>query len=228
MKVLLVEDEPKVALLIKRGLDEQNYKVTLAHDGEEGKKLALENTFDIIILDVLLPQLNGIEVCKHIRKSNQQVPVLMLTALATTSDKVIGLDAGADDYLTKPFKFQELLARVRALTRRKNVQVTNKIFTLADLELNADNKTVKRSEKPINLTAREYFLLEFFMKNQGKVLSRAELAENVWEISFDTGTNVVDVYVNYLRNKIDKNFSPKLIHTVIGMGYVLRVEHENK
>ncbi|HVA97526.1 MAG TPA: response regulator transcription factor [Bacteroidia bacterium] len=226
MKVLLVEDEPKVALLIKRGLEEQNYEVTEAHDGEEGKIFALKNTYDIIILDVLLPQINGIELCKLIRKTNQQVPVLMLTALGTTNDKVIGLDAGADDYLTKPFKFQELLARVRALTRRQIVQTPNKILTLADLELNSENKTVVRKGQPINLTAREYFLLEFFMKNKGKVLSRAELAENVWEISFDTGTNVVDVYVNYLRNKIDKNFSPKLIHTVIGMGYVFKIEHE--
>ena len=224
MKILLVEDEPKVASFIKKGLEEQTYIVDLAYDGLMGKKLALSNEYDIIILDVILPSISGIELCKEIRKSNTSVPVLLLTALGTTEDKVIGLDAGADDYLTKPFKFMELLARIRALTRRKSNQTTPTILTIADLEMDTGSKIVKRNGKIINLTAREFFLLEFFLKNKGIVLSRAVIAENIWEISFDTGTNIVDVYINYLRNKIDKGFSPKLIHTIIGMGYVLKIE----
>ena len=224
MKILLVEDEPKVASFIKKGLEEQTYIVDLAYDGLMGKKLALSNEYDIIILDVILPSISGIELCKEIRKSNTSVPVLLLTALGTTEDKVIGLDAGADDYLTKPFKFMELLARIRALTRRKSNQTTPTILTIADLEMDTGSKIVKRNGKIINLTAREFFLLEFFLKNKGIVLSSAVIAENIWEISFDTGTNIVDVYINYLRNKIDKGFSPKLIHTIIGMGYVLKIE----
>ena len=224
MKILLVEDEPKVASFIKKGLEEQTYIVDLAYDGLMGKKLALSNEYDIIILDVILPSISGIELCKEIRKSNTSVPVLLLTALGTTEDKVIGLDAGADDYLTKPFKFMELLARIRALTRRKSNQTTPTILTIADLEMDTGSKIVKRNSKIINLTAREFFLLEFFLKNKGIVLSRAVIAENIWEISFDTGTNIVDVYINYLRNKIDKGFSPKLIHTIIGMGYVLKID----
>ena len=224
MKILLVEDEPKVASFIKKGLEEQTYIVDLAYDGLMGKKLALSNAYDTIILDVILPSISGIELCKEIRKTNTSVPILLLTALGTTEDKVIGLDAGADDYLTKPFKFMELLARIRALTRRKSNQTTPTILTIADLEMDTGSKIVKRNSKIINLTAREFFLLEFFLKNKGIVLSRAVIAENIWEISFDTGTNIVDVYINYLRNKIDKGFSPKLIHTIIGMGYVLKID----
>jgi two-component system copper resistance phosphate regulon response regulator CusR len=226
MKILLVEDERKVASFIKKGLEEQTYLVDLAYDGLMGKKLALANKYDLIIMDVILPGISGIELCKEIRKVDQTIPILLLTALGTTEDKVDGLDAGADDYLTKPFKFQELLARIRALSRRKNNQVTPVIFSIADLEMNTSAKTVKRNGQLINLTAREFFLLEFFLKNIGRVLSRAEIAENIWEISFDTGTNIVDVYINYLRNKIEKGFSPKLIHTVIGMGYVMKVEDQ--
>jgi DNA-binding response OmpR family regulator len=224
MKILLVEDEPKVASFIKKGLEEQTYIVDQAYDGLMGKKLALTNEYDIIILDVILPSISGIELCKEIRKINTSVPILLLTALGTTEDKVIGLDAGADDYLTKPFKFMELLARIRALTRRKSNQATPSILSIADLEMDTGSKIVKRNGKIINLTAREFFLLEFFLRNKGRVLSRAEIAENIWEISFDTGTNIVDVYINYLRNKIDKGFSPKLIHTIIGMGYVLKID----
>lgn len=223
MKILLVEDEPKVASFIKKGLEEQTYIVDQAYDGLMGKKLALSNEYDIIILDVILPSISGIELCKEIRKINTSVPILLLTALGTTEDKVIGLDAGADDYLTKPFKFMELLARIRALTRRKSILTIPAILTIADLEMNTGSKIVKRNGKVINLTAREFFLLEFFLNNKERVLTRAEIAENIWEISFDTGTNIVDVYINYLRNKIDKGFSPKLIHTIIGMGYVLKI-----
>jgi two-component system copper resistance phosphate regulon response regulator CusR len=224
MKILLVEDEQKVASFIKKGLEEQTYIVDQAFDGLMGKKLALNYKYDLIIMDVILPGISGIKLCKEVRKVDKKVPILLLTALGTTEDKVEGLDAGADDYLTKPFKFQELLARIRALARRKNNPITSEIFSIADLEMNTTAKTVKRNGQLINLTAREFFLLEFFLKNIGRVLSRAEIAENIWEISFDTGTNIVDVYINYLRNKIDKGFSPKLIHTVIGMGYVLKVE----
>ena len=224
MKILLVEDEPKVSSFIKKGLEEQTYIVDIAYDGLMGKKLALNIEYDIIILDVILPSISGIELCKEIRKVNTSVPILLLTAIGTTEDKVLGLDAGADDYLTKPFKFMELLARIRALTRRKNNLSAPTILTFADLELDTGSKIVKRNCKIINLTAREFFLLEFFLKNKERVLSRAEIAENIWEISFDTGTNIVDVYINYLRNKIDKGFSPKLIHTIIGMGYVLKTD----
>ena len=172
MKILLVEDEQKVASFIKKGLEEQTYSVDLAYDGLMGKKLALNNNYDLIIMDVILPGINGIELCKEVRKVNQTVPVLLLTALGTTEDKVEGLDAGADDYLTKPFKFQELLARIRALSRRKNNLVTPSIYSIADLEMDTSAKTVKRNGQSINLTAREFFLLEFFLKNVGRVLSR--------------------------------------------------------
>jgi two-component system, OmpR family, copper resistance phosphate regulon response regulator CusR len=224
MKILLVEDEPKVAAFIKKGLEEQAHEVDLAYDGYYGRKLAFENIYQLIILDVILPQFSGLEVLKSIREQNIKVPVLMLTALGTTEDVVTGLDAGADDYLVKPFRFQELLARVRALTRRnKDVPMGTK-YTIADLEMDTATKAVKRDNTPIILTAREFALLEFFMRNQGRVLTRADIAEKVWEVSFDTGTNIIDVYVNYLRNKIDKGFSPKLIHTLVGMGYVMRAD----
>ncbi|QMU29556.1 response regulator [Adhaeribacter radiodurans] len=222
MHILLVEDEPNVAAFIKKGLLEQAYEVEVAYDGITGKSLATQNSYDLIILDVILPNLNGIEVCKQIRVQDKKTPVLMLTALGTTSDVVTGLDAGADDYLTKPFKFRELLARVRALHRRRHVAEETEVLTIADLQLNLETKTVIRGDKPIMLTAREFTLLEHFLRNKGKVLSRLSLLENVWEVNFDLNSNVVDVYVNYLRNKIDKDFSPKLIHTVIGMGYILK------
>jgi len=225
MKVLLVEDEPNVGSFIKQGLEEQSYLVDYAFDGMIGKQLALQNQYDLIILDIILPQINGIELCKIIRENNASIPIMMLTALSSTDDIVTGLDVGADDYLTKPFKFKELLARTRALVRRQsNNQHNAVIYTIADLELNTVSKTVKRSGQLIRLTSREYFLLHFFMRNKGVLLSRAEIAENVWEDVFEAGSNIIDVYVNYLRNKIDKNHSPKLIHTVVGMGYILREE----
>ncbi|PSR53620.1 DNA-binding response regulator [Adhaeribacter arboris] len=222
MHILVVEDEPNVAAFIKKGLQEQAYEVEVAYDGFTGKSLATQNSYDLIILDVILPNLNGIEVCKHIRVQDKKTPVLMLTALGTTDDVVTGLDAGADDYLTKPFKFRELLARVRALHRRHYVSEESELLTIADLQLNLETKSVTRSNKLITLTAREFTLLEYFLRNKGKVLSRLSLLENVWEVNFDLSSNVVDVYVNYLRNKIDKDFSAKLIHTVIGMGYMLK------
>ncbi|MBA3899873.1 MAG: response regulator transcription factor [Bacteroidetes bacterium] len=224
MKILLIEDEPKVAAFIKKGLEEQAFEVDLAYDGYYGKKLALENIYQLIILDIILPEISGLQVLKGIREQNNKIPVLMLTALGTIEDVVTGLDAGADDYLVKPFRFQELLARVRALTRRnKDVPMGTK-YAIAGLEMDTATKSVKRENKSIILTAREFALLEFFMRNEGRVLTRADIAEKVWEVSFDTGTNIIDVYVNYLRNKIDKGFSPKLIHTLVGMGYVMRAE----
>jgi two-component system copper resistance phosphate regulon response regulator CusR len=224
MKILVIEDEPKLAQFIEKGLKEQNYQVDVAHDGESGKKLALQRKYDCIILDLILPNCSGIEVCLSVRKEDVTVPIIMLTALGTTEDKVHGLDSGADDYLTKPFKLTELLARIRALSRRKDKPVSEAKLAFADLELDTSTKSAHRNGKSIVLTSREYFLLEFLLKNQGRVLSRAEIAQNVWDISFDSGTNVVDVYVNYLRNKVDKGFSTKLIHTVFGMGYILREE----
>ncbi|HEV7231251.1 MAG TPA: response regulator transcription factor [Bacteroidia bacterium] len=224
MKILIVEDEPKLAQFIEKGLKEQNYQVDVAFDGETGKKLALHRNYDCIILDLILPQIGGLEVCKGIREENSAVPIIMLTALGSTEDKVTGLDSGADDYLTKPFKLNELLARIRALARRKNKPVDEVRLALSNLTLDSSTKSAQRDGKSIVLTSREYFLLEFLLKNQGRVVTRAEIAQNVWDISFDSGTNVVDVYVNYLRNKVDKGFSPKLIHTVFGMGYIMKEE----
>jgi len=222
MRVLLVEDEPKVAAFIKKGLEEQAYEVDQAYDGFFGKKLALANDYDLIILDVILPQKSGLEVCKEIRKVKPGVAILMLTALGSTDDKILGLDSGADDYLVKPFVFQELMARIRALTRRSYETPANEILRIADLELNLTKKTVTRSGIPISLTAREFALLHYFLRNKERVVSRVDIIEQVWETSFDTGSNVIDVYINFLRKKIDKDFSPKLIHTLVGMGYVLK------
>lgn len=224
MKILLVEDEPKVAAFIKRGMEEQQYEVDIAYDGYTGKQMALSNSYDIMILDVNLPHINGIELCRIIRQEYANVPILMLTALGTTENKITGLDAGADDYLVKPFEFKELLARVRALARRGTASGNGKIYKIADLELDANTKVVKRAGNIIDLTAKEYSLLEYMLKNKGKVISRVEIAEKVWDINFDTGTNVIDVYINFLRKKIDKDYSPKLIHTLVGMGYVLKTE----
>ncbi|WP_207434348.1 response regulator transcription factor [Sabulibacter ruber] len=222
MKVLVIEDEPNVAAFIKRGLQEQTFEVEVAYDGITGKRLALQNEYQVIVMDIILPHLSGLDLCRQLRLEQLRTPILLLTALGTTDDIVDGLEAGADDYLTKPFKFKELLARVRALVRRAEpVQATN-ILKVGDLTMNLDSKEVSRSGKEINLTAREFALLEYFLKRKGKVLSRVDLLENVWDLNFDLGSNVVDVYVNYLRNKIDKEFQTKLLHTVVGMGYMLK------
>lgn len=222
MKILLIEDEPKVSAFIKKGLEEQTYEVDLAYDGFYGAKLALENEYALVVLDVILPRMNGVEVCRTIRQHNQTLPILMLTALGSTDDKILGLDSGADDYLVKPFEFQELLARIRALTRRVQESVSNEVLQLADLELDVQKKTVTRSGVPISLTAREFALLYYLLRNKERVVSRVDIIEQVWETSFDTGSNVIDVYINFLRKKVDKDFSPKLIHTLVGMGYVLK------
>lgn len=222
MKILLIEDEPKVASFIKKGLEEQTYEVDQAYDGTFGIKLALQNEYDLIILDIILPNMNGLDVCREIRRHNSTVSILMLTALGTTDDKIIGLDAGADDYLTKPFEFKELLARIRALSRRTTEGSTGEKLSIADLEMDVAKKVVTRSGKPINLTAREFALLYYLLRNQGRVVSRVDITEQVWETSFDTGSNVIDVYINFLRKKIDKAHTSKLIHTLVGMGYVLK------
>ncbi len=226
MKILVVEDEPKVAAFIKKGLEEQSYDVDMAYDGMFGIKMALQNEYDLILLDVILPNVNGLDACREIRKYNKTVAILMLTALGSTDDKIVGLDAGADDYLTKPFEFKELLARIRALTRRGTDSTAGEILTVADLELDLSKKTVTRAGKPVNLTAREFSLLYYLLRNQGKVVSRVDITEKVWETSFDTGSNVIDVYINFLRKKIDKGHDIKLIHTLVGMGYVLKEQQD--
>lgn len=224
MRILVIEDEQNVAAFVQQGLKETGYEVFLAYDGTNGLDLLTQQSFDLIILDIMLPGMDGREIAIKIRQMGyKDLPILMLTALGTTENIVKGLDAGADDYLIKPFKFKELLARIRALSRRSGGStVAHKIYKILDLELDSDSKSVKRAGTPIKLTSTEFRLLEFLMKNQNKVLSRIDILENVWDINFNMGTNVVDVYVNYLRNKIDKNFEPKLIQTVIGMGYMVK------
>jgi DNA-binding response OmpR family regulator len=224
MNILVIEDEQNVASFIKKGLEENGMNVILAYDGETGLSLLDQQEFSVIVLDVILPNINGWDVCQRIRKQLRlKTPVLMLTALSSTDNLVKGLDQGADDYLAKPFKFQELLARVKALDRRNRNQIASpSILKFEDLEMDTDQKMVKRAGKVIKLTSREYNLLEFFLKNPHKVISRMDILENVWGVNFDFGTNVVDVYVNYLRNKMDKNFDTKIIQTVVGMGYILR------
>lgn len=223
-KILIVEDEHKIADTLKLGLIENGYFVEVAYDGNIGYKLFTAHQFNLVILDINLPGMNGYELCKAIRNRNSSIPIIMLTALNALNDKIEGYDAGADDYLVKPFEFKELLLKIRVLLKRtmnQNIPVGN-ILKAADLEMNLDSKEVKRSDKKINLTAKEFQLLEYLMRNKNKVVSRADIAINVWDIDFDTNTNVIDVYINYVRNKIDKNFPQKLIQTQVGMGYILK------
>ena len=223
MKLLVVEDEPKVASFLKQGLEEQHNDVTLVFDGIAAKRNALEYTYDAIILDVMIPHNSGIEVAKELRSSNLKTPILMLTALGSVDEKVIGLDAGADDYLVKPFDFKELLARLRVLTKRSNEQIAApKILVIEDLELDLDRKVARRGGQIIDLTAKEYSLLEYLIRNKNRVISRTEILEKVWSAGFDSTTNVIDVYINFLRKKIDKGFDKKLIHTMVGMGYIIK------
>ncbi|ALL04809.1 two-component system response regulator [Pedobacter sp. PACM 27299] len=223
MNLLLVEDEPNVVSVISRGLTDEGFSVSVAPDGLIGAEMAGKSQFDLIILDIMLPGINGLELCKIIKKNTPTVPIIMLTALGTTENVVNGLDNGADDYLTKPFQFAELFARIRMLLRRYGGAVVNdQIITIADLQLNLSAKTVKRANVELSLTATEYRLLAFLAKNKSKILSRIDILENVWDIDFNLGTNVVDVYVNYLRKKVDKPGTQKLIHTAIGLGYVLK------
>jgi heavy metal response regulator len=223
MKILVVEDEKKVASFIKRGLEEEKYEVVTVHDGEDGLNTASEKSFDLIILDVMLPKMDGVTVMKELRVRKVLTPVLMLTARDTVEDIVAGLDSGSDDYLTKPFAFAELLARVRALLRRSELDRGAEIH-FADLRLDPVTHKVWRAEKEIDLTAKEYALLEYLVRNPNQVLTRTMIAEHVWDYTFDSFTNIIDVYVNYLRKKIDRDAEKKLIHTVRGVGYILREE----
>lgn len=222
--ILLVEDERKIADILKRGLEEEGFRVEVAYDGAIGWRMYHQEPFGLVILDINLPGMNGYELCRNIRSRDAQVPIIMLTALGALSDKLEGYDTGADDYLVKPFEFRELLMKIRVLLKRSQHQQvpTGNILKAADLELNLDSKEVRRGQKNIQLTAKEFQLLEYLLRNKNRVVSRADLAVNVWDIDFDTNTNVIDVYINYVRNKVDKPFDQKLIHTQVGMGYVLK------
>jgi heavy metal response regulator len=223
VKILIVEDEKKVANFIKKGLQEEGYVVDMAHNGEDGLTLATESAYDVIILDIYLPKLDGLAVLRMLREEKVTTPVLLLTVRATIEDKVLGLDSGADDYLTKPFAFRELLARVRALLRRRT-DTDAAVLQVADLVLDPVGRTVTRGKGRIELSLKEFSLLEYFMRNAGRVLTRTMIIDHVWNYDFDNETNVVDVYVNYLRRKIDAGHEPKLIHTVRGVGYVMKAE----
>jgi len=225
MNILVVEDEQKVAAFLKNGLEEKGYKVDLAYDGYTGEKLALNHDYHVVLLDVIIPVINGVELCKKIKAIKPELPVLMLTALGTTDDKLAGFDSGADDYLVKPFEFKELVARIKALTKRSQFSqpaFVPSILQVGDLQLDLDKKVAIRGEKVISLTAKEFALLEYLMRNKGRVVSRPDIAESIWDMTFDTGTNVVEVYVNILRKKVDRDFPVKLIHTRIGLGYVIK------
>ncbi|MBX2962288.1 MAG: response regulator transcription factor [Cyclobacteriaceae bacterium] len=229
MNILIVEDEPNLLSLMRKGFAEQNYEVSVAMDGNTALEMTSRYQFDAVILDIMLPDINGLEICRRIRQAKNFVPLLLLTALGSNENIVTGLDSGADDYLVKPFKFSELEARVRALSRRANYSDRDaNALTVADLVVDRVAKSVSRDGKSIKLTAMEYRLLEYLVRNKGIVLSRNQLLENVWDIRFDMSTNVVDVYINYLRKKIDKPFGDKLIHTVKGLGYVIRKEGEEE
>jgi heavy metal response regulator len=223
MRLLVVEDEKKVAAFIKKGLEEEGYAVDVAHDGKLGLAMALDGVHDVVILDMNLPGMNGINVLQNLRKQKVTTPVLLLTVRATIEDKVIGLDSGADDYLTKPFAFKEFLARVRALIRR-GAETEPALLQVADLRLDPAQRLVFRGDKKIDLTPKEFSLLDYLMRNPGRVLTRTMIAEHVWDYDFDTATNVIDVYVKYLRNKIDMGREQSLIQTVRGVGYMLRAE----
>ena len=228
MTLLIIEDDLRVAELLQRGLAENGFTTTLAYDGISGKKLALQNDYDLIITDIILPKMDGIDLCKQIRQAKPNMPIIMLTALGTTDDKVEGFDAGADDYLVKPFEMRELIVRIRALLNRRdtNSNASGFILNYADLEMNLHSKMVKRNGQDINLTPKEFKLLEYMLQNPERVLSRTEIAEKVWDTHFDTGTNFIDVYINYLRKKIDRQFDRKLIHTKPGMGFVLKQDDQ--
>lgn len=222
MNVLVVEDEPKVASFIKQGLEEQQNKVDVVSNGSSAQNYAINQNYDVIVLDLMLPDMSGVDVCKKLRNIGVDVPILMLTALSSTDDKLTGFDAGADDYLTKPFEFKELTARLKALSKRKN-EIGNKYtITVGDLVLDYDSQVVRRAGKRLDLTHKEYTLLEYLMKHQNQVVTRNEIADKVWDIQFDTKTNVIDVYINFLRKKIDKDQEIKLIHTVVGLGYMIK------
>ena len=223
MKILLIEDEPQLVSIIQRDLSAEGHDVSVAMDGQTGLDMGMKMSFQLVILDIMLPGINGIEICRNLRAANNEVAILMLTALGTTENIVVGLDSGADDYMVKPFSLVELNARIRTLARRNiiNDRPAN-LLQVGNLTMNLSEKTVTRDDKMIDLTATEYRLLEFLVRNKNHMVSRIEILEHVWNIDFNMGTNVVDVYINYLRKKIDKGFDIKLIHTVVGMGYIFK------
>jgi two-component system copper resistance phosphate regulon response regulator CusR len=225
MKVLLIEDEPKMVRSLKMGLEEHRIEVDAATNGTLGGKLAESNDYSVIISDVMMPEMSGLDLLRRLRQKGNQTPVILLTALDQTDDKVAGFEAGADDYLTKPFEFRELLVRVQALARRpKGTYQSLSVLRFADVEMNLENKEFYRNGQRIQLTPREFALMEYFLRNPGRVISKTEISERVWNLHFDTGTNVIEVYVNFLRKKVDKEFPKKLIHTQFKTGYVLRDE----
>jgi len=226
MKILLVEDDPKISSFIRIGLESNNWLVEIAYDGTIGEKLSLSKKFDVIILDVVIPGISGFELCKKIRNKNILTPILMLTSLDSIDDKLTGFECGADDYLLKPFSFQELLARIKALHRRNRETIVTPVLKVLDLELDSIARKVTRNDQKINLTATEYKILELLLSNKGKVFDRILIAEKIWGFSFNTGTNVIDVHINSLRKKIDKEFPQRLIHTKKGFGYVLSEESQ--
>ena len=230
MRVLLVEDQQGMAQTLQKGLEENQISVDLAANGKIGKKLALKNDYTVIVMDVLMPEMSGIELCHDLRQAGNLVPILIISALDSVVDKVLGLETGGDDYLVKPFEFSEFLARIKALARRSNpAQTKEEILTFGDLEVNLNARSVVRNKTAIELTPKEFRLLEYFIKNTGRVLTKSEISINVWDIDFETGTNIVEVYVNYLRNKLDKGFDKKLIHTKFGVGYIFNpLAHADK
>lgn len=226
-QILVIEDDRRISDNLVKGLSKKGYEADVAFDGHIGLRKAISQPFNLIILDINLPLMNGFDVCFAIRGHKPSLPILMLTAMGEVDDKVEGLDNGADDYIVKPFDFRELFARINALLRRTSqapVKVIKEILRVADLEIHLDRKVAVRSGKIIDLTAREFALLEYLVRNRGRVLSKMDIGENVWDLNFDSGTNIIEVYINYLRKKIDKDFEPKLIHTKSGLGYVLREE----
>ncbi len=226
MKILVIEDERRLAEYIKKGLEENSFLVDIAYDGEMGLKMAFDNEYDIIVMDVNMPKMNGFDVTKRIRNEKQNTPILMLTAMGTLNDKAIGFEAGIDDFLVKPFQFQELIMRLNALYRRSSLvqnQLKKNVLKVADLELDLGARIVYRNNKHISLTAKEYALLEYLIINENRVISRIDIAEKIWENDLDPASNTIDTYINFLRKKIDKDFEIKLIHTVVGMGYIMKI-----
>ena len=226
MRIILIEDDKKIAAFSKKGLEEEHYAVDVFHDGEDGAYWATVNDYDLIILDIMLPKKNGIEICNEIRHKNILTPILMLTAKTSIEDRVKGLDTGADDYLTKPFAFEELFARVRSLLRRNQAYKT-KTLKIADLELDPASRKVSRAGKKIALTGKEYALLEYLMRNKGRVLTETMIIDHVWDMNFDPESNIVNVYIHHLREKVDRGFGKKLIHTIRSLGYTITDEDED-
>ena len=221
MRILIVEDQPKMASFIKKGLSAHGYLVDVAESGGGAESMVIANEYDLIVLDVNLPDQNGMDTARHLRRDGAKMPILMLTALSTTKDKIHGLDSGADDYLTKPFDFEELLARMRALLRRNNSNESSKL-RFGDIELDLVQRKVTRAQSEVSLTVKEFSLLEYFLRNPGRPITRIEISEHVWDVNFDTNTNIIDVYINMLRKKIDAPFDKKMIFTMVGFGYILK------